>query len=112
MGHLVFLLLHGGAALFFWPGLFLTIPGHVVYGVMASNAAGRERERDAEQAAAAQLRPCPACAEQIQRAATVCRYCSTAVTPLPPSEGSGAAYNAGAALARALRSDRDNTPHL
>jgi hypothetical protein len=112
MGHLALLVIHGCAALFFWPALFLTVPAHLVYGVMAGNATARDRERDAAEAAEAQLRPCPACAEKIQRAATVCRFCGIAVAPLPARSDSGAAYNTGAALARALRGDHDNTPHL
>lgn len=112
MGHLVLLAIHGAAALFFWPALFVTIPGHLVYGVMASGASAREREREARTTADAQLRACPKCAEQIQRAASVCRFCGAEVAPLPPAPPTGAAYQAGAALARAMRRDRDNTPHL
>jgi ribosomal protein L37AE/L43A len=112
MGHLALLLMHGLAALFFWPALFLTIPIHLLYGVLAGNQSAREREREAAEIAEAQLRACPACAEKIQRAATVCRFCGTTVAPLPGPMSSGAAYNTGAALARALRGDRDNTPHL
>lgn len=112
MGHLVLLAIHGAAALFFWPALFVTIPGHLVYGVMAGNASAREREEEARAAQDAQLRACPKCAEKIQRAAAVCRFCGTEVAPLPPTPPTGAAYQAGAAIARALRGDRDNTPHL
>lgn len=31
-------------------------------------------------------RACPACAEQVLRAATVCKHCGTAITPAPYAE--------------------------
>lgn len=110
MGHFVLIVLHGCAALFFWPALFLTISGHVVYGVIAANSASREQQRNADLVAAAEMRSCPVCAERIQRAATVCRYCRTAVAPLPSNPGSTSAYRTGSALARALRRDKNNPP--
>jgi hypothetical protein len=36
---------------------------------------------------AGELLPCPSCAEPIRREATKCRYCGSAVMPLPPERG-------------------------
>lgn len=36
LGHIVFLILHVLAFVFFFPALFVTIPLHLIYGVMVS----------------------------------------------------------------------------
>lgn len=68
MGHTLFVALHVVALLFFLPALFVTIPLHVIYAFFAS------KDDEAHQLAT-MLRPCPMCAERIQRAAIVCKHC-------------------------------------
>jgi hypothetical protein len=112
MGHLLLIALHGAAALVYWPALFVTVPAHLVYTLIAAKL---DRDDDARSAAAAleaEKRTCHACAERVQRAATVCRYCGTQLPPLPVDPRITTARQTGAALAKALRAHGSNNPHL
>lgn len=111
MGHVLLFALHVIAIFFYWPALFVTMPAHLVYGIMTAQSDKAERAQEQARDAAALLRPCSKCAEPIQRAAVVCRYCGAAVEALPPPTVGGSGYKTGAALARALRGG-DGTPHL
>lgn len=73
MGHLVFILMHLGALLFWLPALFVTIPLHVIY------AATRK--------AAPNGLKCPDCKEVVDREARVCKHCGAQLVPeseMPP----------------------------
>lgn len=112
MGHVLLIVLHIVAAFAFWPALFVTLPLHLVYGIMSARSSAAEDAATQAREAAELLRPCPKCAESIQRAAVVCRYCGSTVAALPPPPGVGiSGYKTGAALARALRGG-DGTPRL
>lgn len=74
MGHVLFILLHLAALLFFIPGLFVTLPVHIVYAFMAKKGSG------ATPAPAGFTWPCPFCKETIQRGSTVCRWCRMPVS--------------------------------
>jgi hypothetical protein len=112
MGHLLLVILHVVAAFAFWPALFVTVPLHLVYGVMSARSDAADEAASRARDAAELLRPCPKCAELIQRAAVVCRHCGASVEALPPPAGVGiSGYKTGAALARALRGG-DGAPRL
>lgn len=54
-------------------------------------------------AAAPSQRPCPHCAEPIQRAAQVCRFCGREVEPATASPAAPGAWHVNEATARGLR---------
>lgn len=74
MGHVLFAVLHGGALLFYLPGLFATLPLHIIYAVISRKPPG------AAEAPAGFTWPCPFCKETIQRGSTVCRWCRMPVS--------------------------------
>lgn len=85
METLFLVVLHIAALVWLPMALFVTLPLHIIYDVL------NKRSRDARAAdvrsresTAATLRTCPRCAEQIQRAAVVCRYCGAEITAAPP----------------------------
>lgn len=82
MGHMLFIGMHLVAALFLsvvW--LLLTLPLHLIYGVIAGNASrARARERAAQHADASQIR-CPECRELVRHDARKCKHCGATLTP-------------------------------
>jgi hypothetical protein len=68
MGHFLFLLLHAGALLVYPPALWVTLPLHLIYGVL-----GRRR--------ADALHRCPDCKELVLKAAVVCKHCGCRLKP-------------------------------
>ena len=84
MGHLLLLILHAIAALFFWPALFVTVPLHLIYGISASSASARARSAPNPRTHV----KCPWCRELVDREASVCPHCRKEVTPVGPIEPS------------------------
>jgi len=76
MGHLILLVLHvvalftGGAA------LFVTVPLHVIYALMASR-----RNHTLEAPTPETHVKCPDCAELVRREARVCKHCGCRLIP-------------------------------
>lgn len=72
----------------FWLGLFLGVVGIVIVLVISPTPEAQARfnqevARAAERlGGAAALRPCPWCAELVQPAARLCRYCGRDIEPL------------------------------
>jgi hypothetical protein len=77
MGHVIFIILHFIALLFFAWALLLTIPLHLIYGA-SSNADSKQRST---------ARKCPFCAEPIMDAAIKCKHCDS---DLPVKQKTGA----------------------
>jgi hypothetical protein len=64
------------------------------------------KAQEAQAMTAGDLRKCPQCAELVKREAKICRFCRAELTPEPasgPPPSNNAAYNAGAAIGKALR---------
>jgi len=90
----------GRSTIGFWLGVLLGPIGVVIVALMSATPEAQARyERNVARAAnaldgAQPLRACPWCAEQIQPAARLCRYCGRNVDPIlqsdnqqvPPSE--------------------------
>lgn len=77
MGHLFFVLLHIAALLFFGVAfLFLTVPLHLIYGVLRSRSFGRPAAEDVPQVR------CPECRELVRADANKCKHCGSALTPV------------------------------
>lgn len=75
MGHLLFLLLHLVAFLFFPMLLFLTLPLHLIYAAVG----GRKRDHNAP-TPQTHVR-CPWCKELVHKEASVCGHCRKSLTP-------------------------------
>lgn len=75
MGHLIFLLLHFIAVLFFPIALVLTIPLHLIY-----SAVGR-RKRDPNAPTVWTHVKCPDCKELVNKEASVCKHCGCKLVP-------------------------------
>lgn len=96
MGHVLFVILHLGAAVFLGAGLLIiTIPLHLIYGVLQA----RQSASAAADDSATQVR-CPACREPVRYDASLCKHCGSALTPteLPkklPEERYGVAIAIG-----------------
>jgi hypothetical protein len=92
MGHILFVIMHLGAAIFMGVGLLIiTIPLHLIYGVI--NA--RQSASLAADDPALQVR-CPACRETVRHDASLCKHCGSALVPTelrkkPPEERYGLA---------------------
>jgi len=103
VGHTLFVALHVIALLFFLPALFVTIPLHVIYAFVAS------KDNEARQLAT-MLRPCPMCAEQIQRAAIVCKHCGHRFGPSSDSSDEARTRRLAEALSAASPPDQKPRP--
>jgi RNA polymerase subunit RPABC4/transcription elongation factor Spt4 len=78
MGHALFIALHLVAA--FFVGLvllFITIPMHLIYGVLRA----RHRAAGLIDNPATQVR-CPACRELVRHDASLCKHCGSALQPV------------------------------
>jgi len=92
MGHILFLLLHLAAVVFFMAALWVTIPLHIIYlAVTAAHPPADAPDKD-------ELRKCPFCAEQIRKEAVKCKHCGSAIEAPPKRQASAGAYSAGKAL--------------
>jgi ribosomal protein L40E len=74
MGHFGFICLHLAALLFFAVALFVTVPLHIVYSILA----GRSGPASATRATHV---ICPTCRELVHKEATKCRHCGQALVP-------------------------------
>ena len=70
MGHVLFLFLHCIALLFFWLGLLVTIPLHLIYAA----ASGRKPVPMTHVT-------CPYCQEFCHKEASICPHCRNALVP-------------------------------
>jgi hypothetical protein len=73
MGHVLFLLMHVAAVLFFPLALWVTLPLHVVYAAMG----GR---REGAPSPWTHVR-CPDCKELVLKQARVCKHCGCRLVP-------------------------------
>ena len=55
--------------------------GLLAAAIISPNATAVEQRRIRAGMQAGNLRPCPKCAEPIQKAATLCRYCNSEIAP-------------------------------
>lgn len=79
VGHFLFVMLHIIAVAVAGIGLlFLTIPMHLIYGVIASRGSGGS----AKPQYVTHVR-CHACSEYVLREANKCKHCGEALTPQP-----------------------------
>lgn len=69
MAHLVFVVMHGAAALMFWPALLLTVGLHLIYGAARSGA-----KREPIPGPATHGR-CGECHELVLKTARRCKHC-------------------------------------
>jgi hypothetical protein len=76
MGHVLFILMHAAAALFFAFALFITIPLHVLYAAMS----GRRAPAADVPSPLTHVR-CPDCKEFVQNEASKCRFCGATLVP-------------------------------
>ena len=67
MGHVIFCILHFLAVMFGLIGLFITIPLHIIYAVVANNNKPVNKST---------TRVCPYCAEIVLKEASVCKHCN------------------------------------
>jgi hypothetical protein len=74
MGHLVFLLIHVAAVLFFPLALWVTLPLHLIYGVVGGSRRGDSPSPWTH------VR-CPDCKEVVRNDARVCRHCGCRLAP-------------------------------
>lgn len=74
MGHFGFIVLHIIALLFFAVALFVTIPLHLVYAVLAGRSA------PAGPTPATHV-SCPTCRELVHKEATRCKHCGQGLVP-------------------------------
>lgn len=81
MGHLLFLVLHVGALLFGVVGLVVTIPLHLIYGVLSGRSAKTSAEDDGPQVR------CPDCRELVRADARKCKHCGSTLQPTPVDDG-------------------------
>lgn len=106
MAALLFVALHLLAVFFFWPGLFVTVPAHLIYDVLVRKKASPQSEGTGS------LLPCPKCARLIQSGATYCPHCGSDLPAKPVPAAGSAGYAAGQAAAKSMRSGQGNIPHL
>jgi hypothetical protein len=77
MGHILFVILHLGAAIFMGAGLLIiTIPLHLIYGVIHARQSASQAADDP----ALQVR-CPACRETVRYDASLCKHCGSTLAP-------------------------------
>lgn len=84
MGHLVFLVLHLIAVLLGGYALLLTLPLHLIYGVLRPRAAVRGPFIPGPgdiRAGVVFAVHCPACREQVRSDALKCKHCGSELTP-------------------------------
>lgn len=74
MVHLLFVALHGMAALFFLPALFVTVPLHCIYGLVAG------RKTEPSPTPRTHVR-CPDCKEFVLKEARRCKHCGCVLVP-------------------------------
>ena len=73
MGHLFFVLMHVAAVLFYPLALWLTLPLHLIYGVLGRRRAGAPTRWTHVR--------CPDCKELVRKDAVVCRHCGCRLVP-------------------------------
>lgn len=77
MGHILFVIVHLGTAIFVGAGLLIiTIPLHLIYGVIHARQSASQAADDP----AMQVR-CPACREPVRHDASLCKHCGSALVP-------------------------------
>src|SRR4029077_1662471 len=76
MGHLIFLLMHFVMLLFFFVGLVVTIPLHLIYAAVS----GSKRDPNAPTPRTHVV--CPTCREFVHNEASICPYCRQGLVPL------------------------------
>lgn len=74
MGHFAFICLHLIALLFFALALFVTVPLHLVYAVLAGRS-------DPSGPTPATHVTCPTCRELVHKDASKCRHCGQGLVP-------------------------------
>lgn len=78
MGHILFVIVHLGTAIFVGAGLLIiTIPLHLIYGVINARQSARQAADDP----ALQVR-CPACREAVRYDAIRCKHCGGTLVPV------------------------------
>jgi len=85
MGHVLFLLIHFVLLLFFWIGLVVTIPLHLIYAAVSGG------KRDPREGSLSKYVSCPYCKEAVHQEASVCPKCRGKLMPLSEQR---AAYRA------------------
>jgi hypothetical protein len=84
MGHAMFLFLHLVCFFLVMPALLVTVPLHLIYGVMRGRApAGTAEVQDmGPRDNQAGLRNCPECREVVRTDAKRCKHCHAQIEPL------------------------------
>lgn len=77
MGTIMFIILHLIAIMFGAVWLMLTIPLHMIYGVLER----RYRQQEGEKPTPRTHVRCPDCAELIMRQARICKHCGCKLKP-------------------------------
>ncbi|MES2959779.1 MAG: hypothetical protein V4792_16440 [Pseudomonadota bacterium] len=76
MGHLLFIFLHLVAVIFAGVGLFITIPGHLIYAAVRGN----KPEEPAQPSPRSHVK-CPDCREFVMKDARKCKHCGAPLIP-------------------------------
>lgn len=84
MGHVLFIVLHLAAVLIAGVGwLMLTIPLHLIYGVVASRKPAQVAADTEAPSPLTHVR-CPDCRELVRADAVKCKHCGVALKPVDP----------------------------